>query len=108
MSASIDALVADERRVLWQANGCVLTAATDAAAATAPAAGPRPRSELFFDGEPGERADRRGRVAALLRRVAAAALGCRGTVRCSTTPPGGRSPPPPSRASASRPASAGA
>jgi len=63
------------------ANGCVLTAPTAAPAATAPAAGPCPRSELFFDDELGGRADRRGRVAVLLRCVAAAAPGCRGTVR---------------------------
>ena len=63
-------------RLSWRSS-----AATDAAAATAPAAGPCPRSELFFDDELGERADRRGRVAVLLRCVAAAAPGCRGTVR---------------------------
>ena len=46
-----------------------------------PAAGPCPRSELFFDDELGGRLDRRGRVAVLLRCVAAASAGCRGTVR---------------------------
>jgi hypothetical protein len=75
-------LDADDRRVVWTANGCVLSAALGDAAAAAPAAGPCPRSEVVLDDGHRTRVDRRTRrVAFVLRCVAAPPPGCRGTAR---------------------------
>lgn len=79
-SARIESFATDERRVVWTANGCVLTAPLDAPAAAAPDPGPCPRSELHFDDELSQRVGRDGRVPLLLRCVAAAPPGCVGRV----------------------------
>lgn len=79
-------VVADGRRVLWNANGCVLVADLRAAATAGPARGPCPRGELIVDREnsgdevpqPVLGRDRIVRVP--LRCVAAAPQGCRGRV----------------------------
>ncbi|CAA9483695.1 MAG: hypothetical protein AVDCRST_MAG30-951 [uncultured Solirubrobacteraceae bacterium] len=79
-SAEIGSFAADERRVVWAANGCVLSAPLDAPAAAAPDPGPCPRSELYFDDELSQRVGRDGRVPLLLRCIAAAPPGCVGRV----------------------------
>lgn len=82
-SATIGQIAADDRRVLWQANGCLVTAELDATALGAAPAGPCPRSEVALPGgDLRSRLRRDGRMAVLARCVTAAAPeGCRGTVR---------------------------
>jgi len=80
-ATEISRVVADPVHVLWGANGCVLSAFVGEPVRGGVAAGPCPRSQLFFDDELSGRADRHGRVALLLRCVSAAPSGCRGNVR---------------------------
>ena len=82
-SASIDAVDADERHVLWTANGCVLVADLNAPAAEAPDPGVCARTEFEIDPHTVTlRIRRDGRVAIRVRCVAAPGA-CRGTLRVS-------------------------
>jgi len=81
-TARIAGFAVDGSRVLWRANGCLLVADVSARAAAAPGPGPCPRSELFLDDSgPSPVLDRSRRVPLILRCIAAASPGCRGTVR---------------------------
>lgn len=80
-TAGIGSLVTNSRRVLWTANDCVLTAPLTARAASAPAAGPCPRSEVLLEGDGRLRIGRDRRTTLPLRCIAAPPPGCRGTVR---------------------------
>lgn len=101
---AIGSVTADPRRVLWTTGDCVLLAGVQAPAATAPAAGPCPRTEITF-GRPldSQRSTLRpgGLVPVVVDCVTAAAPGCRGTLRLTsggagtkplgfTIPPGAR------------------
>jgi hypothetical protein len=80
-SGSITDFTADEERVLWFANDCLLTAPITEPAATAPDQGVCPRSELQLVDEvspPVRRRDRLVRVRADC--IAAPPPGCRGTL----------------------------
>lgn len=88
-SFGIASLDADERRVLWRANGCTLVADVQAPPARAPAAGPCARTDVSVErgAVSGPRTTvRRGRrVAVRLACAAAPPPGCRGTLRLATT-----------------------
>lgn len=75
-SATLGAPVVSGDRVVWSANGCLLSVSVDAGTAAAPAAGACPRAEVEVTDRFVEL--RRGRVPVRLRCVAAPTVGCRG------------------------------
>jgi hypothetical protein len=76
----IGALVADEERVVWTQNDCVLVAEVADLPCTVPPVGPCPRSELRLVGGFGSHVGRDRRVPVVLQCVVAAPPGCRGSV----------------------------
>jgi len=79
-SQAIGGPVADGRRVLHSANGCLLATGLGAPATTAPVDGPCPRGEIKLPTKQGNPTlHRDGRLSVLLRCVAAEAAGCVGT-----------------------------
>jgi hypothetical protein len=82
-SASIDAFDADDRHVLWTANGCLLVADLAAPAADAPDAGVCARSEFELDPHADNVRIRPDRSVRLHVRCVAAPGECRGTLRVS-------------------------
>jgi len=79
-SADLANLVADEQRVLWRGNGCLLTAPITEPAADAPDAGACPRSEVYVPDEHSRPVKRDRRVRIRVGCVAAAPPGCSGTL----------------------------
>jgi hypothetical protein len=78
-STAMDALVANERSVVWTANGCVIAGGLFDPPLTAVPKGPCPRAEAVLDGDDEVL---RGRVLRVrLTCVTAPRSGCRGTVR---------------------------
>lgn len=77
-SATLQRFAADEERVLWTANGCLLVAALSAPQAGAPGAGPCARSEVAVIGY--DATIRRDRTVPVRLRCVAAPRACRGTL----------------------------
>jgi hypothetical protein len=77
-TAQLERFVADERNVLWSANGCLLVAPITNARASEPGPGPCERSEFAL---PAQSLIKGQTVPVRLRCVAASPSGCRGTLR---------------------------
>jgi hypothetical protein len=82
-SRTLDEFHADARRVLWTANGCVLTADLTEPAATAPKPGVCARTEIDLDDPPTPPRIPSDRHARLYVHCVAAPRACRGWVRLS-------------------------
>jgi hypothetical protein len=80
-SHDLATFVADEQRVLWRGNGCLLTAPITEPAADAPDPGACPRSEVHVPDEYSRKVKRDRRVRLRMDCVAAAPPGCQGTLR---------------------------
>lgn len=88
-SVTLFAFIADEKRVLWTANGCLLVADLSEPVASGPAAGPCARSEVAVISE--REPVRRDRTVRVRLRCVAAPETCRGTLHLTLHGMRGRS-----------------